>query len=226
MKMMKRISTVMAAAAFALSAGQADAAILVESDMASKGLTTTNWSDTLTVNKYSGSFGPLVAVKVILSGDVEGDAKYESLDASPAVVNLNVAATVQVSHGLLGNIIQVIPLANQVDNPTAFDGAIDFGGTSGNAYTGLTGTDTDSVTLNSLLALATFTGPGTISLNADGTGNSTGSGAGNLLLQFATTAGAKVTVEYYVDRIVPVPAALPAGLALVGLMGLRRSRKA
>ncbi len=221
-KMMRRFAFA-AVAALGLAAAPAQALVLVETDSASHATSTTNWVDILTVDKYSGSFGPLAEVRIYLSGNVLGDAKYESLDNAPAAVSIDLAATITVS---LGGppLITIIPLANVVDNPSAFDGGIDFGGTSGNSYLGLAGSDSDSVALNDAINLALFTGPGLIGLNAAGVGSSTGSGAGNLILQFATDAGAEVVVEYYVDRIVPLPAALPAGLGLLGVAAFRRRR--
>lgn len=221
-KMMRRFAFV-AVAALGFAAAPAQALVLVESDTASHANSTTNWTDILTVDKYSGAFGPLVQVKITLSGNVTGSAEYESLDNSPANISIDLAATITLT---LGGppIVQVIPLANVMANPAAHDGDVDFAGPSGGSFPNLSASDMDMVILNDLVNLALFTGPGTINLMADGVGTSEGSGAGNLLLLFATEAGADVTVEYYVDTVIPLPAALPAGLGLLGLAAIRRRR--
>ena len=40
-------------------------------------LSTTNWSDMLTIPKFDPALGTLTEVSITLSGVVEGDAKYE-----------------------------------------------------------------------------------------------------------------------------------------------------
>jgi hypothetical protein len=117
----------------------------------------------------------------------------------------------------------VIPVVNNSDSATAFDGTVDFDGTSGKAYTGLSGSamETDSTTAAADLALfsASFIGE-TVSLPVTAVGSSSGSGAGNLLLLFNTFAGADVKILYTYE-IIPAPGAL----ALMGLGGLVATRR-
>lgn len=187
----------------------------------------------MTFNKFDSSLGTLQAVIITLTGNVEGTAKYESQDAAAATVTLQLSADISLSRPGGGSIVQTLPVANITDNPTAYDGVTDFGGTSGGTFTGLSASAYDSNTLTSASDLALFTAAfigDTITLDLDASGASNGSGAGNLILQFITNAGATGTVQYAYDNGVTVPE--PGMLAIfgVGLIGLgavrRRQRKA
>lgn len=115
-----------------------------------------------------------------------------------------------------------LPIASTSDNVTAFDGTIDFGGTSGKSYTGLSNSDSET---GSSVDYATFTGSGNVSLPIKAQGTSTGSGAGNLLLQFATNAAASASVTYTYSAV-PEPASLMSlAIGLVSLAGYRLGRR-
>ena len=194
----------------------------------------TNWTETLTVDKFDSSLGTLTSISFTLEGTVEGAANYESLDAGPANVTLDLSAIIEVNRPGGGTlIVDVQPLANVTDSADPFDGAIDFGGTSGNSFPGLTDTDTDAAVSSAAADLALFTGNAgdTITLDATASGMSTGSGAGNLVTQFMTSASANLTVEYTFDEAPPVnPVPEPGtmflmGAGILGLIGIRKRRK-
>jgi hypothetical protein len=111
----------------------------------------------------------------------------------------------------------ILPTVVQNFNATAFDGAIDFLGTSGTTLTGLLGAASPvSVTLTSGADLALFTGAGTVNVPYAGVGSSTGTGAGNLITQFATQGDLSLTIVYnYTTNTNEVPE--PASLAVLGL---------
>ncbi len=159
-------------------------------------LMTTNWSGMMSFPQFDPALGTLNSVTVELGGHVEGDAKFESLDAEPATVVMNLAAEIELQRPDNSPLAVVVPLVETTDNVTAFDGTIDFLGDSGRTYEGLSGDDmeTEMTTLPSDLAL--FTGTGNIDLPAVASGASTGSGAGNLILQFATSASSNAKVIY------------------------------
>ncbi|MEZ4649706.1 MAG: choice-of-anchor E domain-containing protein [Candidatus Eisenbacteria bacterium] len=201
---MKRLLLLpMVAGALALAgAASADIVNVQYSDTIALGAT--NWNGTVSFPQFDPVLGTLLSVTFELSGHVEGSAKFESLDASPATVTMNLAAEIDLQRPDLTSLVTVLPLVATNDNVLAFDGVIDFGGDSGRTYEGLSGDDTESSTTMNPADLALFTGNGTIDLPASAIGASTGSGAGNLILQFATSASCDVTVNYeYEEPIVP-----------------------
>ena len=189
-------------------------------------LSTTNWSDTLTIPKFDPALGTLTEVSITLSGDVEGDAKYESLDAGATSVSLNLAAEIDLQRPDGSTLVITLPLVNQTDSAEVFDGTIDFMGDSGGEFTGLSGSQDEAASFTDAADLALFTGTDDIDLPIEASGRSTGSGAGNLITQFATSAGAEATVTYtFVELIIPEPttAGMLGGLTLLGLMRRRKS---
>lgn len=179
----------------ALMAGAAQAQqTQVESDSIT--LQLTNWDEDLTVPKFDIPGTTLLSIDFELSGGAEGSASIESLDAAPATVNTSFQATITLTRPDLTVLAVAIPLANFSDNLTAFDGTIDFMGSSGTQHLGIMASDVDNVSTSSPADLALFSGPGTISLPCSAAGSSVASGAGNLITQFNTSAEASVTVTY------------------------------
>jgi len=160
-------------------------------------LATTNWNSSVTIPKFD--MGPnciLDSVGFCLYGHVEGEAKFESLDASPATVMMNLQATISLQRPDNTVLATVIPLAQTSDDVTAYDGTTDFGGTSGITHGDLSGDKSETAVTSAPADLALFTGPGSIILPAVAIGTSNGSGAGNLLLQFNTSASVDVSIVY------------------------------
>jgi len=228
----KKILGLALAATF--SVGTANAASVSFAD--SIGVTTTNWGPTaLSVNQFDSALGTLTGVTIDFSGIVNGTVSAESRDNSSATITSNIRADLSLDLSLL-SIADIILLGvgnSDVRTVTAFDGSIDFAGTSGFGPISLSGTDSDSLSTSDSGDLGLFTGLGMISFNADAAGQSFGSGAGNLITEFATDAGVGLTVTYNYDAVptnnnnVPEPASLALlGLGL-GMMGFtRRNKKA
>ncbi len=166
---------------------------------ASVTLSPTNWNTTLSFPKFDQDCDCLLSVCFELNGHVEGSARFESMDASATTVTMNLQATITLSRPDNTTLVVVIPLASTSDNVTAYDNVFDWGGTSGRTYSGLSGDDTDSACSCTPADLALFCGTGSISLPIKAIGTSYGSGAGNLIQQFATSASAGVTVTYTYD---------------------------
>lgn len=169
-------------------------------------LATTNWNETVTIPKFQLDPLCLQSVCIELRGHVEGAAKFESLDAADAEIIMNLQATLTISRPDNTPLVTVIPLANTVDSVTAFDDVIDFGGTSGKTYTDLSGNAIETGCTIDAADLVLFSGAGNILLPMGATGTSNGSGAGNLILQFATSASVEVIVTYTYDCSVPTQA--------------------
>lgn len=188
---------------------------------------TTNWNEMANLQKFDTNLGTLVAIKLTLLGSVAGEARFESLDAAPTTVTTNLSATLTLFRPDMTTLVVALPAASTMDMVTAFDGMSDFGGTSGRTYTDLQAVDSNMATLGPPVSMsdeALFAAPGGGMLNLPVTaiGTSNASGAGNLLVQFNTMAGARATIEYTYK--VPEPATL--ALLLIGGPVLFRRRRA
>jgi hypothetical protein len=107
-------------------------------------LARTNWANTMTLPKFDPSLGVLDSVSWTVGGGVNGNASFESLDASPAMISTSLSARITLSRPDLTPLQVVLPVVNNTDSVSAFDVGIDFAGTSGKAYTGLTASDSGS----------------------------------------------------------------------------------
>jgi hypothetical protein len=178
-------------------------------------LTQTNWANTMVFNQFDPSLGTLTGVTLNLTGQVSGSSAFESLDSTPSTVTMNLQATITLERPDKSSLVATLPTATTVDSVSAFDGSIDFLGTSGRTHAGQNASDVQSVTINSPSPdLALFIGKGTISLPITGVGSSTASGSGNLQVQFLASAGASAVLTY---QFATVPE--PASMVLFGLGG-------
>lgn len=196
--------------------GVAQAATVFYSD--SFAMTTTNWNGLLEITKFDSSLGTLTGINFLLEGEVLGNVRFESLDAQPTTVDTYLQAVITLTRPDASTIVVTTPVSNHSDNVSEFDGVIDFDGTSGKSYFGLTANSSESVDSpppGSDLAL--FTGVGSIFLPIMAEGASLATGAGNLITIFNTEAAARATVTYTYDPVTPpVPEASSLLLILVG----------
>lgn len=185
-------------------------------------LGTTNWASSITFPKFDPALGTLDSIQFILNGHVEGSAAFENKDAEPATITMNLQAMMQLQRPDSTLLVLTIPVVSTVDSVLAWDGDDDYLGDSGRTYNNLAGDLSNSMTSSLPADLALFTGPGNITLPVIANGASTGSGAGNLLLKFSTSASAGAEVIY--NYTVPEPAA--AGLmGLAGMFLMPRRRR-
>ncbi len=189
-------------------------------------LSQTNWTTSISIPKFDPSLGTLNNIIFVLTGHVEGSAAFESRDAAPATVTMNLSAVLSLMRPDSTIIVISLPVVSTVDNVTAFDGVPDYGGTSGKTYNNLTANHVATYTSPPPASdLALFTGVGNILLPVSAVGASNGSGAGNLDLRFNTYASAAACVTYDYTPI-PEPSgllALVSGIGgLAGFVGFKR----
>ena len=226
---MKKIFAALAIAAALTPFTSAQAATISFSD--SKAMATTNWTDVLSFSKFDTSLGTLTSIKFDLSGAVQGSGNAESLDAAASDVSLSLGALLGLTRPDGSTLVVTNPLFSQVFNFSAFDGSINFGGTSGGSTGTVSANGANFFVSSSASDFSLFSalGGGTINLGLNAVGNSSGTGAGNLVTQFNTAAAGNVVVTYtYTSAsVVPEPATLATLIAGLGLMGAvrRRSKK-
>ena len=198
---------------------------------AERALATTNWSDTMGLGKFDSNLGTLTSIKFHLEGAVQGSGRAESLDGGASDVTLSLGSLLTLYRPDYSTLLVANPVFTQTFALSAFDGSIDFAGTSG-ANTGprsSTGSNAFTSGNASDFALFSSAGGGLIYLGLNAMGSSTGSGSGNLLTQFQTAASGRVEVTYEYISAVPEPETyvmLLTGLALAGVTARRRKPRA
>lgn len=230
---MNRVRSIfLVSASMLLSSAVANATILTIGPLTDTtgAVSLTNWTKFLTVAQFNPSFGTLLQVDITLDGIVNGNARFESEDASPTAVTMNLQALLTLKDPLNNTLVTTLPVVSSVDNAAASDGVFDFGGASGKTYTNVTGTNSTSVTLTAPGSLAPFTGLGTITASLFAAGTSVGSGGGNLTTSFNTRAAGSMSVTYTYDNGItatPEPGTIGLlGSALLGFGFFGRKRLA
>ena len=212
-------------AATLLPVGIAQAVTLTYSDTVDA--TRTNFTDSVSIPQFDSSLGDLTSIIVELTGSVSGSIQLESTDAAPSNVTANLVSEIKLQRPDMSDLVVVLPTASEDANFTAFDGTVDFGGTSGLTRNNLSETASNSISFTDPSDFSLFLGTGNLVLPVAALGKSNASGAGNLATVFQTFAAANITVSYeYTEKptAVPEPNAPMGALALVGL-GMMVKRK-
>lgn len=188
--------------------------------------TKTNWEDTLVFPLFDPALGTLNCIQFCLTGKVDGSSRFENLDSEPAKVTMDLYSVITLYRPDMTQIVVAIPLISTSDNVSAYDGITDYLGTSGRTYDLLSASKQVCVTSPPPVGdLALFTGVGNIILPVSAAGYSSGSGAGNLQLEFSTVAAADVRVRYCYDPIPEPSAAVLFVLGLTPVVGALRLRR-
>jgi hypothetical protein len=191
----------------------------------------TNWSGNFLLPQFDPTLGTLNSIVFDLTGTVEGIAQVENLSTlSGANITTNLSAVLTLL--LPGGVQMVVnPAASVTDSYGAFDGVVDFDGTSGRTYTTLANSSMQMQTAPPFgVDLSAFLGMGNIMLAISSLGNSGVSGGSFVASTFQTLSGATLQITYnYTPSDTGGDIPEPMTLALVGggLLGLGflRSRR-
>jgi hypothetical protein len=165
--------------------------------------TKTDWTLTKSLAQFNPAKGILTGVDIVNNGSLSSQIQVESLDQAPATVTGNVSGTITLTAPGISSLIASIS-TSQTFHAGAFDGTIDFTGSSGHDFGNKTGTGSKSFSFTSTSDLAIFIGTGTVPLTETAHATSNASGAGNLLTLINSTASADVSVVYHYIPAPPV----------------------
>eukprot|EP00899_Mesostigma_viride_P011538 jgi/Mesvir1/20385/Mv12290-RA.1 len=171
------------------------------------------WQRTLAAPQYDRGCGALQSVSISFVGEVTGSAAVENWLANPASrVTLNNAAQIVVSRSPVaggGTLFVANPKQSQVANLGAYDGIMDFGGSSGATFSGLSAIVSNSTTLTAIdmdeFVSATAGTVGQVFFPTTAVAASQTSGDGIVITSYRTLAAATISVRYKFTSSQPPP---------------------
>lgn len=194
-------------------------------------MTHTDYSELVSLPMFDSSQGILNSVELKLEGMVEGDVFFENQSNLSASITTALGSSIELQNpDATTLLLEVLPLVTTTTNVTAYDGVVDFAGTSGKTFLGETMSANKSALFNDASNLALFTGSGNIDLPVLAVGKSEITGPGNLSDQFNNLAAAKVTVTYNFTTQQEVPESsailgMSAAVAVIGSFASKRRFK-
>ncbi|QKQ72892.1 choice-of-anchor E domain-containing protein [Nostoc sp. TCL240-02] len=180
----------------------------------------------LSVQQFDSSLGTLTGVTIAFTGDILGNAGFENTGKSSANITVNLASqlTLKLNNQSLFALNPQNSFSYEVGQ---FDNSIDFGGTSGKAFSNLTATQSGTQSFTNIQLLQSFIGNSNIDFLFSATANSVVSGSGNIASYVQTLAKANIKVTYDYDDVKSIPepsATLGVGL-IAGLCLLSQRKK-
>ncbi|QDV92094.1 hypothetical protein RAS2_32070 [Phycisphaerae bacterium RAS2] len=184
----------------------------------------TSFSRNLVVPRFDDQLGELQSIDLSFTGNVLGTARFESLNPNPRDVVLNLSAHLEIRNPDQSLLTVTNPIVSIPAHAGAFDGVIDFGGSSGATFPNLQGQVVLPLfTLTDPAALDQFVGSGTLAFPVHASATSFGSGPGNIIYSFSTLSAASMDIIYRYEVPEPSAGALLAAFATVTV--LNRSRR-
>ncbi|MBK7876410.1 MAG: choice-of-anchor E domain-containing protein [Planctomycetes bacterium] len=163
-------------------------------------LQTTTWTQVAPLPRFNPALGTLQGIEVVLDGHIEGTARFENRDPQPATIATDFSANLRLRRpDTQATLVNLNPTYHTSETVSAYDGVLDFGGTSGRTIAGidanLNGGFVPTLPLNPV-DQALFVGNGNILFTVNASGTSSATGSGNLVVNFQQRASARVTITY------------------------------
>jgi hypothetical protein len=183
----------------------------------------------LSIQKFSPSQNKqLKSVTIDFSGDIKGDGGLENRDARAQTITATLLGNLKLNMPEGRSLFDLNPNTSSVfNNVSRYDGRLDYVGTSGRTFEGLTAAAAGRKTFTDSTFLQQFIGNGNLDFVFSATANSTFTGSGNVASYVDTYARAALMVTYEyaeVPRDIPEPAAT-VGIGLVAGLGLLSRKK-
>lgn len=152
------------------------------------------WAQQVSLPAFDPTRGSLVAVELTISGEVNGAASLECLDAESQSIETTLAADIALLAGDGSRICSVRPEASRTVSLGSDDGSSDFDGQSGSVIEIASPSCGDGVTLTS--GLSGFIGSGQVSIPCVSMGESSTAGCGNIAANLSAESSARITITY------------------------------
>jgi hypothetical protein len=156
----------------------------------------TSWSASVSLPMFDPALGTLQQIGFTFDAGTSGTVEIENLDASPIVAQVQFSTFLTLTRPNLSTIAVANPTYFFQQNFAAFDGTIDFAGTSGSSLFPTSAASVQAVSPPPASDLSMFTGAGTITLPVTAVNASSFQGGGNYALVLSQQASATVTVCY------------------------------
>lgn len=209
-KLFKILGTATTLVGIIATAGTANAASLTKT--VSTSFAPTNINQSIGIEQFNSSLGTLQSVTINFTGDIKGDAGFENISPNPDKITVTLGGNLSLS---LNNQSLLTLNPQNVSNyeTGAYDGTINFGGTSGQTILALMASQSGTFTSTDSQFLQSFIGNSNVNFAFSALGNSVVAGSGNISSFVATLAKTNIQVTYEYD-----PAqTIPEGSTLLGL---------
>lgn len=167
----------------------------------------TGGSQTQSIAQFDSTLGTLNSVQILLNGKLTSDVKVENLDAAPSAINAQVNGALSLQ-GPGGTLLSVAPsISENSTSLSAYDGTLDYGGTSGHDFGPQSASAQKTITLTNNLSV--WEGSGSVALTETAQSSSTVAGSGNEQVNISSLGSGNVTVIYNYTPKPPSPPPAP-----------------
>jgi hypothetical protein len=156
----------------------------------------TDWTETKTLPQFDPSLGTLTSVEIHTTDPLTNDIKMENIDSGPATIHAGVHGRANLSGPSISGLTTALDTV-QSFQASAFDGVVDFAGTSGHDFGEHTTPGANTITLTTTADIAPYIGSGSVAFTESAHADSAATGSANLLLSVNTTISASVQVIYH-----------------------------